>query len=49
MNNANKCPECGNYIFGDYCYMCDLDIREYYFENQELPDIFKDIFKGQNE
>lgn len=48
-NQANQCPKCNNYIFGEYCYMCDLDIRNYYIEHPELPEIFKEIFKEKDE
>ena len=45
MNNANKCPKCGKYIIGTYCYKCKCDITITY--NSNIFDIFGDIFKEE--
>lgn len=50
MNSqANKCPKCGCYIIGEYCYICNIDIRNYLMENEEIPDFLKDILGDNNE
>jgi hypothetical protein len=45
MNNSNRCPKCGQYIFGNYCHTCNGDIR-----NMEYPDTSKnplqDLFEN---
>lgn len=48
MNNDNQCPKCKQYIFGEYCYNCKIDIKE--FSNEELiPDFLKDMFKEKKD
>lgn len=42
-NSANQCPRCGNYILGNYCFSCEIDIRNYLIDDN-MPDFFKDIF-----
>jgi len=48
MNNkANQCPKCSNYIIGEYCFTCQIDIRNYL--TNDIPDVLKDIFKENDE
>ena len=48
-NLSNQCPKCNNYIFGNYCFTCQIDIRNYIInKNNDLPDIFKNIFGDVN-
>ena len=44
MPNAHKCPKCGGYIFGEYCFICQINVRNYLLENNDIPNVFKDIF-----
>jgi len=46
---ANKCPKCGKYILGEYCYKCKINIRDYISNNEALPDFIRDIFEKNNE
>jgi len=48
-NYANKCPKCQSYILGEYCYICNIDIRNYLINNKEIPDFLKDIFGDKND
>ena len=45
MHEAHKCPKCSSYIIGDFCYICNINIRDYKLNNEEIPDILKDIWK----
>ncbi len=47
---AYKCPKCKKFILTDYCYECDINIRDNkdYF-NKMFGNAFNDIFKGKNE
>ena len=49
MSDAYRCPKCGGYVLGDYCFACQIDIRNYLMENKEVPDVLKDIFGDKNE
>ena len=42
MNLANKCPKCSQYIIGEHCFHCNIDIRDYI--SNDMPEFFKDIF-----
>lgn len=46
MATVNICPKCKNYIFGDVCFGCNINVIEY-AKNQNISDLFKDIF-GQD-
>lgn len=47
MADAYQCPKCGGYIIGDYCYLCNIDVRNY--SVNDIPDFLKDILEKDNE
>ena len=48
MNNVYHCPKCGSYIFGEYCFVCQINVRNYLIEN-DIPDFLKDIMENEDE
>ena len=48
MNEVNKCPKCGKFMFGDYCFSCDINIYDYKDNFEETPkdSLFENIFKN---
>lgn len=45
MSDANRCPKCNIYLLGEYCYTCNIDIRNYLMNNNGILDVFDEIFK----
>lgn len=43
MHEAHQCPKCDSYIIGDYCYLCNIDIRNYIIKEDETVNNLKDI------
>ena len=49
MNNANKCPQCKQFIIGTYCYTCKKDINEMKISTDSMPDFIKNFFDKEKE
>lgn len=50
---ATKCTKCNTYLLGDFCYTCNEEVtsKDMFSDlySDDMPDIFKQMFGGDNE
>ena len=46
MEKSYKCPKCGKFIIGTYCFTCKKDIHDLEKEKSNTLKFFEDFFNN---